>query len=91
MQFLSDVELAGQLLAASERNERLARHIQSARRHVLLMACALLLLACVLMGEVRSTEYAVVAIAAFVLGYGTRAIVGHMRRMKRRWPTRNGK
>jgi len=84
MQFMSDAEFAGQLLAASERNEKLARHIQAARRHLLLMACALLLLACMLVGEMQSKEYAAVAIAAFVLGYGTRAIVGHMRRARRR-------
>lgn len=84
MQFITDAELAGQLLAASERNEKLARQIQSARRHILLMACALLLLASTLMYEMQSKEYAAVAIAAYVLGYGTRAVVGHMRRMRRR-------
>lgn len=77
-------DLTRMALIASEKNEKISRHIQAARRHILLMACALLLLACTLMYEVRSTEYIVVAIAAFVLGYGTRAIVEHMRRARRR-------
>jgi|AmaraimetP72IA01_FD_contig_31_6865154_length_2533_multi_15_in_0_out_0_6 hypothetical protein len=83
MQFISDAELAGQLLAASERNEKISRHIQSARRHLLLMACALLLLACTLT-EMQRADIVTVAVVWFVVGYSTRAIVGHMRRMRRR-------
>lgn len=84
MQFLSDAEFAGRLLVESERNERISRHIAAARRHILLMVWALLLLGCTLVYDAQSMAYAFVAIAAFGLGYGTRAVVGHMRRARRR-------
>jgi hypothetical protein len=84
MQFMSDAEFAGRLLEESERNLRISRNIQAARRNVLSMAAALLLLACVVVGEAQSADRIVIAIVGFVLGYGVRAIVGHMRRVRRR-------
>jgi len=83
MQFISDAELAGQLLAASEHNAKISRHIQAARVYIIVMAAALLLLASVNV-SIMPREYAGVAIAAYALGYATRAIVGHMRRARRR-------
>ena len=84
MQFMTDSEFADQLLLTAERNEKISRRIQSARRHIVSMMAALLLLASVIVGEMQSKEYTIVALAAFILGYGTRSVLGQLRRTRKR-------
>jgi hypothetical protein len=76
--------LTREALAASERNERISRHIQHARRHLLLMAAALMLIALALYSAVDDMRtLAVVWIAGVGMGYSLRAIIGHLRRRRR--------
>jgi len=70
-----------EILRTSDRNNKIARHIQLARRHILLMVAALLGMEIVLLWrfDPRSVGFAV-AIAAGATGYAIRAIIGHLRR-----------
>ena len=83
MQFMTDAEFAGRLLEESERNLKIACHIQAARRHVLAMAAALVLTACAVLSEAGPVDVTL-AIAGFVLGYSVRALISHLRRARRR-------
>ena len=77
-------ELTRMALNAAERNNKLARHIHAARRHLVLMIAALLLMAVALYFPAGGRPYAPVAIAAFGLGYLVRATLGHMHTAARR-------
>jgi len=70
-----------EVLKTAERNNKIARQIQVARRHVLLMVAALLAMEIALLWrwDSRSVGFAL-AIAAFATGYAIRAIIGHLRR-----------
>ena len=75
--------LTREALVVSERNEKISRHIQSARRHIVLMAVALVLLALALYYPAEARPYGPVAIAAFCMGWSLKAVLGHMRRARR--------
>lgn len=77
---IHDTEWSSHLLRVAERQ----KHILDARKHIVLMAAMLVLLALALLWQVEPREMAyTLAIAAFGLGYGLRAVLEHVRRSVR--------